>query len=249
MTITVGAWNVNGITHSPDKKQKVFKTEEAEFMKYIEKHDIIGLIETKVCADDSIPLKGYITYQIGRKVSKNGRFYGGICVAIKEHMKPGISMLKTKDESEYVWVRLHKRFFNMDKDMYICFFYASPEKGDRSFGIEVYDRIVNDIAVYGELGKCVMMGDMNAHTKTEPDYITNDDVDIEMIPLPYSYSTDRVLRRNNCDDSVINEHGKELLDLCIGSGLRIVNGRKFGDIIGKATYYGPMCKQPTTIDY
>ena len=40
-----------------------------------------------------------------------------------------------------------------------------------------------------------------------------------------------------------------LLDLCIESGLRILNGRKLGDIFGKCTYFGPMCKEPNLIDY
>ena len=31
--------------------------------------------------------------------------------------------------------------------------------------------------------------------------------------------------------------------------MRILNGRKLGDLFGKPTYFGPMCKNPTLIDY
>ena len=31
--------------------------------------------------------------------------------------------------------------------------------------------------------------------------------------------------------------------------MRIINGRKLGDVCGKLTYYGPQCNHPTTVDY
>ena len=103
MSISISSWNINGITHSPDKVNRVFKTEEPDFLHYIENHHIIGLLETKVSASEKIVIDGYVTEQIGRKISTNGRHYGGICIAIKESIALGVSVLKNKSESEYLW--------------------------------------------------------------------------------------------------------------------------------------------------
>ena len=43
-----------------------------------------------------------------------------------------------------------------------------------------------------------------------------------------------LIKRNNCD-GVVNTFGRKLLELCRMSGMRIVNGRKFGDSTGKKT--------------
>ena len=51
------------------------------------------------------------------------------------------------------------------------------------------------------------------------------------------------------DESKLNEHGQALLELCVSSGLRILNGLKTGDMFGLCTYFGPMCKNPTLLDY
>ena len=40
-----------------------------------------------------------------------------------------------------------------------------------------------------------------------------------------------------------------VLDLCVSSGHRILNGHKIGDMFGSCTYFGPMCKKPTLLYY
>ena len=53
-------------------------------------------------------------------------------------------------------------------------------------------------------------------------------------------------QRNNYDNQ-INDHGKILLDTCKSCNLRILNGRKKGDSIGKTTYHLPL--RISTADY
>ena len=136
--------------------------------------------------------------------------------------------MKTSEESEYVWVRLDKEFFNINEDLYVCYLYASPDKSGKRFGIEVYERIVNNIAEYCLRGKCLILGDMNAHTSVKPDFISNDEKDNDLMKLPESYKADILLNRRNSDKSRVNEHGTALLELCTESGMRILNGRKCG---------------------
>ena len=110
------------------------------------------LLETKIGTSEKITINGYVTEQIGRKISTNGRYYGGICIAIKNSIAAGVSVLKNNGETEFLWARLDKDFFNINRDLYVCFFYASPEKGTKNFGIEVYDRIIDDVAEYCSQG-------------------------------------------------------------------------------------------------
>ena len=55
--------------------------------------------------------------------------------------------------------------------------------------------------------------------------------------------------RKNIDVKEPDTHGKQLLDLCKGSGLRILNGRKLGDLQGN--YYTCFSHRgsPSLIDY
>ena len=53
--------------------------------------------------------------------------------------------------------------------------------------------------------------------------------------LPPDYVTNTELKRVN-QDFIINSHGKNLLDLCLSSRLRILNGRFLGDSLGYFTY-------------
>ena len=52
--------------------------------------------------------------------------------------------------------------------------------------------------------------------------------------------------RNNTDN-VLNDHGQTLIELCIESRLRLLNGRLVDDSLGYRTYYGPL--ESSTIDY
>ena len=56
--------------------------------------------------------------------------------------------------------------------------------------------------------------------------------------LPKQYTSDHhQLFRNTKTQQTTNTYGKNILELCIGSQLRILNGRTIGDSSGKATYF------------
>ncbi len=52
------------------------------------------------------------------------------------------------------------------------------------------------------------------------------------IPLPISYTLDNAINRRNNLDTLTNNYGKCLIDLCIGNNLCIINGRVNGDLLG-----------------
>jgi hypothetical protein len=57
--------------------------------------------------------------------------------------------------------------------------------------------------------------------------------------LPETYTNDIKLKSRNNSDKEINEQGNNLIDLCIETKLRILNGRIDGDSLGYRTYYSP----------
>ena len=92
------------------------------------------------------------------------------------------------------------------------------------------------------------MGDFNARTGTSNDFIDLDMVSrVEDDILPPSYLEDKVLPMRSNVDKHMNVQGQNLLDLCIESKLRIVNGRIMGDSLGYKTYYGP--RGSSSIDF
>ena len=76
----------------------------------------------------------------------------------------------------------------------------------------------------------------------------SDDSD-NFVPLPTNYVVQDpscIPERNNLD-SVENQYGNWLVNLCISKQMVILNGRATGDTVGNYTYYGP--NGSSTIDY
>jgi len=90
-----------------------------------------------------------------------------------------------------------------------------------------------------------LVGDFNARLARGADHITND-TDL-FIPDPIPYIMDDDLPPRNNQDSITNERGQIILDLCISSGLRILNGRKPGDSLGYFTCH--KYNGSSTVDY
>ena len=92
-----------------------------------------------------------------------------------------------------------------------------------------------------------MTGDFNGRTGTANDFIANDCG--SFTPLHNEYRVDLSIkprvREDECHKTCTR--GQRLLDLCISSQLRILNGRMLGDPRGKFTYHGP--QGSSVIDY
>ena len=79
----------------------------------------------------------------------------------------------------------------------------------------------------------MLLGDFNARTNKIEDHVSkegntfiNDITENSFIPT----------NRENID-SVVNKHGKYLLELCKNCNLRITNGRTSSDSFGKPTFH------------
>ena len=85
-------------------------------------------------------------------------------------------------------------------------------------------------------GKIILCGDLNARTGNCRDFIPYDS-DLS-IRSSFRYIVDSAIPRTS-NDTTVNTQGRYLLDLCICSRIRIVNGRLDGDPHGDYTCYIP----------
>ncbi|VDI41162.1 Hypothetical predicted protein [Mytilus galloprovincialis] len=112
---------------------------------------------------------------------------------------------------------------------------------------DVLDSIERDMTcTYKQLGDIILCGDLNARSGSEPDFIQNDVYDTHL-PIYNDYDCDTIQDVRHSYDSKVDVRGRQLLDLCISTKMRILNGRVLGDLYGKFT-----CHKPTgssVVDY
>ena len=90
----------------------------------------------------------------------------------------------------------------------------------------LWSLLEEEIAAFFTTGHIILTGDFNARTGSLPDYVTVDSD--SHIPLPPDYIADEPIPRIS-EDKKIYSYGRELLELCIASQLRILNGRIIPD--------------------
>ena len=122
--------------------------------------------------------------------------------------------------------------------------YIPPEKSTY-FDKEIFDELESDIGLiyFNSKGNTMILGDFNGRTNTLEDYVPkdgnnfiNDVSDISLHPK---------IRQNF--DTTINNHGRQLINICKNTDLRILNGRTKGDSLGRPTFHGK--NGISTIDY
>ena len=77
-------------------------------------------------------------------------------------------------------------------------------------------------------------GDFNSRIGTQNYFITEHEKDLNYLPQDYELYKIRSVRNNQ--DTSVNDYGQQLLDLCIETKLRILNGRTRGDLQRHLTY-------------
>ena len=71
---------------------------------------------------------------------------------------------------------------------------------------------------------------------TKADFIVEDTKNLDF--LSQGYELDTFTTHRNNEDVSLNSYGEQLIQLCIASKLRVLNGRTRGDLQGHFTYLG-----------
>ena len=175
-------------------------------------------------------------------VSRRGQ--AGVSVLIRDHHQNFVSRIHS-DSPNIIWCRLDKQLLGLQADIFLAAVYLPPLQSQRKAGEDVISILEKEIHKYSTQGQILLLGDFNARTGTLNDFIENDADDFLTIHNTYNRDTDCPKRNNT--DYTINKVGREILRLCIGNRLRILNGRLTGDLDGKYTCY--QTNGASTVDY
>ena len=245
--LTVGCWNIEGV-YENFNGAKISKLDDPHFQKTLNKFDILCLQETHISQDENLKIPpGFQKIPHCRKVSGNGRYFGGLLVLIRKPIFKGIKKGKFSDDDALHLV-IKKEFFGLDADKNVIFTYASPSTScyTKSRPDSVFDKIETKI----DPKNLIIFGDLNGKTGTDDDFVVDDfDNHSPVVDNP-CYVRDIPSPRNNRDPHPPDQQGKRILELCKNMAVRILNGRIPGDEVGNFTRYPKHIREnPSTIDY
>ena len=203
-------------------------------MKNLLKYNIYVLSETWGCDHDiSVPSFEKIIFKPNKKQHVSGRSSDGIIVFYKVHLKGRMHLLKCG--KSYIWIKLKSCINDLStvsKDsLYLCATYI-PLEGSPYYSDEISANIQSDILNYSKNDDCIILvGDLNARISTNSDLVTT----VGDKYLANTHNAFIVNCNRNNQYSHLNNHGKNILDLC--KSCSVINGSKSGDSFGKNTYY------------
>ena len=240
--LSIITWNVQTLYEKGAFGNDHCKLKNSEVRRILDGYDIVCLIETHI---DRIPdediLPGYKVFHSfrSRKHHRARRISGGMAVAVRNNLFKGITRVHSSSD-DTIWLKLDKKFFNMSKDIYLGAVYLVPEGSSylNWTNVDPFSLLEFDISRYREMGQILLTGDFNSRTSDLKDYIESELDSSDSLPLPRNYKSDTFdTERINNMDKMVNNYGKQLIDLCIASDIIILNGRTMGDILGKFTCY------------
>ena len=227
MMLNIGFWNVHGLNEH--------KSEDEDFLSYVNSYDIIGFAETLNDTSRNLPNFSPPLLIKPTKRKRRGRASGGIAVYCKPYIGKHVTVV---DRSAFsIWLKLDKTTLGLKKTTYLCFCYIKPHYSKAESEL-VFSKLHGEILKFKELGEILLCGDLNARTSGLKDFISNDDNNdnINECPVPSDYCADFPIFRQQLDKSH-NLHGSLLTNICKDLQLRILNGRFIGDSLGYFTFY------------
>ena len=238
--LNISFWNINGY------KSRIFgnKLTDSDFLKEIDKSDILGIGETHIHDEilDSLSIPGFhlLKYKNRKKSKRNNTSFGGIAVFVKNEIKKIVVPIETENQ-DIIWFKIDKRNLGLDNDVYVGTIYISPHKGKLGESKKIHDLAEDIINFKGRGGDIILQGDFNARISNDKDFLeTNtDDLYENMYAIDnHDYQTGTLdINSRNSEDKVSDGRGKELIEMCKSLDLIIINGRKTGDSNGAATSF------------
>ena len=216
--ISFSTWNINGVNSNVLGD----KTKNKDFVDAISSIDFMFLTETWNNKDIDMPGFETINSVVIKSKSKTAcRQSGGISLMFKSKFKNYVTIVKNDTE------------LSNATDLFLCGTYIPPEKSNY-FDEEIFEEFENDIIRFSSRGNVITLGDFNARTNKLDDFVSSEGS--ELIHDTSENSLCPTERQNF--DSVINNHGKQLIEICKNCDLRILNGRTMGDSLGRPTFHG-----------
>lgn len=232
--------NVHGLagTHASDKLQAS-----------LERHDIVVVTETWVTEPASLPRRAdfHRLSCPARPSAGRGRPSGGIAVYWRSQLGLTGEVWQPSGRLDYLWVRLSAP---AGLHLYLCAVYIPPEseKYDDISWVDALTADIDHIRREDAAARIVLVGDFNARTGTMHETDDGDAAATAALDPLCDDAPPGLPARRSCD-SVINNRGHLLLQLCRDTGLAIVNGRAPGNSGSTPTSLGTREDGRAVVDY
>ena len=242
---TIYCWNVHGL-----KPEKLLLP---EVMRILASCSVLILTETWLESDDDIPAElseNYICVGLyNKKQSNKGRHSGGILICVQKRYS-NVSLFRTHAIEGILWLKFTATA-RPTSDFYLaaCYFPPADSTHWKRHRVTPFDTLRDDVLDVCSFGsEFAVCGDTNARTGLRHDSV---DADIfDPVLINHLSASDMVLPPPRASmDAGVNSFGHKLIDLCIASGLRILNGRLPGDTSGACTFYSKSNEGSSLIDY
>ena len=244
--VRVSCYNINSlgrVLKKGSENKRKNKIDSVELANLLNKNEIIFLLETWLKTEKEIDenkIRGFKSFGKYRKHQATRRGDGGILCFVNDSIQEGVSVIGSESD-DLLWIKLDKTYFGIEKDLYICGVYISPDENNAV----VYEHLLQkpfeilheECNKYEDLGHIAILGDFNARISNNNCFpltpLINTgpaSTDGNNIQLPETMNKERV----SADDKV-NQNGHLLNDLCCIENLYILNGRCIGDLAGNFT--------------
>ena len=160
----IGFWNVHGLNEH--------KSEDEDFLSYVNRYDIVGFAETLNDTPRNLPSFPPPLIIKATKRKRRGRPSGGIAVYCKPYIGKNVTVVQRSSFS--IWLKLDKITFGLKKTTYLCFCYIKPCYSKVELEL-VFSKLHDEILKFKEQGEILLCGDLNARTSGLKDFIPNDD--------------------------------------------------------------------------
>ena len=116
----------------------------------------------------------------------------------------------------------------MKQDIFLGFTYVNPSTLSyfKALSYDIFFEVEKDCQNFKSFGDIIITGDFNARTKTDDDYIIDEEDRFSPINDLDHYVVGSVpITKSNTDLNPIDSHGERLLELCKSNLPRILNGK------------------------
>ena len=238
--VKFATWNVNG-TNSIMKHQDDGLVELVNSLDFVALtkdtrtgSSILALTETWTDKSFAMNVSGYGSIHKNReKRCKKRRPNGGLTFMYKLKYKNNIHKFPCSHEDMLI-IQIKGEAIGHTKDIFIFVVYV--RYGVPSSSHTVLDDLESSMSELCHIGDSIIMGDFNARTGDLEDIdINSKKIWTENVPFSDTDHLEHIATRQNCD-KIINNYGKEVIDLCKSTDHIILNGRFLGDYMGYFTY-------------
>ena len=240
--IKIMVWNVQGLGE---------KLKDKDFLQYIFQYDLIIFLETMKLDRYKPTVRDFVYKHFQRKYQhpRARKASGGIAVLIRSNLETDGTVKIVKNSDFTVWIQIKQR----DAKLFIGGVYIPPLDSSSTVSSfqnnNAFNLVQEEISFFSQKGNVALCGDFNARTGQLTDYIDVPGSDnFNVISSLTSDKSELPKYNRYSDDIKSNKYGKELIELCKSSNMRIMNGYFQNDQnSGTFTCYTPRGK--SLIDY